>query len=76
LININGLGAFGISPYLSDDLMKQAKYSDIRSQAGKVAFLTAIGEKRGKPRVEEGVHKARGALKWIASILEDEKEKK
>jgi hypothetical protein len=73
--DISGLGAFGYLPYLSDDLIKQAKYKDIRTKAGKVAYLMTLGKEAKKPQIKEGVHDARGALKWVASILEEEEEK-
>jgi hypothetical protein len=69
---IHGLGAYGISPYLSEDLLKQVKYADIKTRAGKVAYLMTLGKDAKKPEVKEGVHAARGALKWISAILEEE----
>ncbi len=70
---IHSLGAFGLIPYLSEDLMKQLKYANIKSRAGKIAYLLMLGEKARKPRIKEGIYEARGALKWIASILEEGK---
>lgn len=72
---IHGLGAFGISPYLSEDLLKQVKYANIKTRAGKVAYLLTLGGKAKKPQVKEGVHEARGALKWISEVLKEEEEK-
>jgi len=69
---IHGLGAFGISPYLSEDLIKQIKFANIKTRAGKIAYLLTLGEKAKKPEIKEGVHEARGALKWISQILERE----
>jgi hypothetical protein len=69
---IHGLGAFGISPFMSDDLLKQVKYANIKSRAGKMAYLAALGEKAPKPEIKEGIHEARGALKWIADQLSKE----
>jgi hypothetical protein len=69
---IHGLGAFGISPYMSEDLLKQVKYANIKTRAGKVAYLLTLGNKAQKPQVREGVHEARGALKWIAELIEEE----
>jgi len=76
MIEIHGLGAFGIVPFLSDDVLKQTKLAHIKTKAGKIAYIMSLGKKAKKPHVHEGVHEARGALKWIASILEDEKEDK
>ena len=73
---IHGLGAFGISPYLSEDVLKQTRLANIKTRAGKVAYLLAMGENAKKPQVKEGVYEARGALKWIAELLEDDKDEK
>jgi hypothetical protein len=69
---ISSIGAYGIVPYLSEDLLKQLKYSNIRTRAGKIAYLLTLGEKAQKPEIKEGVHDARGALKWIADLLKEE----
>ena len=76
MVDIHGLGAFGITPYLSEDQIKQARLANIKTRAGKVAYLLAMGENAKKPRVKEGVYEARGALKWIAAVLEEEKNEK
>ncbi|MCU0640871.1 MAG: hypothetical protein MUC35_02140 [Candidatus Margulisbacteria bacterium] len=73
MIDISGVGAFGYLPYLSDDLIKQAKYKDIRTRAGKVAYLMTLGKEAKKPQIKEGVHDAGGALKWLKEELLDEK---
>lgn len=70
---IHGLGAFGISPYMSEDLLKQIKYADIKTRAGKVAYLLTLGKEAKKPQVKEGVYEARGALKWIEEEISHEK---
>ncbi len=75
MIEIHGIGAFGIVPFLSEDLLKQAKLANIKTRAGKVAYLLTLGEKAKKPQVKEGVHEARGALKWIAEVLKGGEEK-
>lgn len=76
MIEIHGLGAFGIAPYLSDDLLKQTRLANIKTRAGKIAYIMSLGENAKKPQVKEGVYEARGALKWIAEILEEEKNEK
>ena len=69
-----GLGAYGIQPYLSEDFLKQIKYAQIKTRAGKIAYIMTLGEKAPKPKIEEGVTpEAKGAIKWIKGIL-DEKE--
>jgi hypothetical protein len=72
---IYGLGAFGFVPYLSEDLFKQAKYANIKTRAAKIAYILTLGEKAPKPQINEGVHEARGALKWILDLLEEEEKK-
>lgn len=72
---IHGIGAFGLIPYLSEDLLKQVKYANIKTRAGKVAYILTLGEKAKKPQIKEGVHEARGALKWISELLEGKEEK-
>ena len=73
MTDIHGLGAFGIAPYLSEDQIKQARLANIKTRAGKVAYLLALGGNAKKPQVKEGVYEARGALKWIEEVLKDEK---
>ncbi|MDD5594186.1 MAG: hypothetical protein PHG97_05560 [Candidatus Margulisbacteria bacterium] len=73
---IHGLGAFGITPYMSEDLLKQTRLANIKTRAGKIAYLMALGEKAKKPQIKEGVYEARGALKWISEVLEEEKDEK
>jgi len=69
-----GLGAFGIHPFMSDDVFKQVKYAQIKTKAGKIAYILTLGEKATKPKIEEGVTaEAKGAIKWIKKML-DEKE--
>ena len=75
MVEIHGIGAYGIVPFLSEDLLKQAKLANIPTQAGKIAYLFALGKKAKKPKIKEGVHEARGALKWIAEILKEGEKK-
>ena len=74
MFDIHGIGAYGTVPFLSEDLLKQVKFANIKTRAGKVAYLLTLGDKAKKPVVREGIEEARGALKWIASILEGGKE--
>jgi hypothetical protein len=76
MVDIHGMGAFGLTPYLSEDQIKQARFANIKTRAGKVAYLLAMGGNAKKPQVKEGVYEARGALKWIAAVLEEEKNEK
>jgi hypothetical protein len=71
MTEIHGLGSFGIVPFLSEDALKQAKLANIKTRAGKVAYLLSLGEKAKKPQIKEGVHEAQGALKWIAEVLKE-----
>ena len=75
MVEIHGIGAFGIVPFLSEDLLKQVKLANIKTRAGKVAYLLTLGEKAKKPKIKEGVHEARGALKWITEVLKEGEEK-
>ena len=75
MIDVHGIGAFGIVPFLSEDILKQTRLANIKSRAGKIAYLLTLGEKSPTPHVKEGVHEARGALKWIAEVLGDSKER-
>ncbi|HTY13251.1 MAG TPA: hypothetical protein VMD02_03575 [Candidatus Omnitrophota bacterium] len=68
---VSGLGAYGIFPFLSEDLLKQAKYSQIKTRSGKLAYILSLGDKAQKPRIEEGIDGARGALKWIEKFAEE-----
>lgn len=67
------IGSYGIYPFLSEDLMKQAKYSQIKTRAGRMAYILSLKEKAPKPKIEDGVDPAKGALKWIKKYLEEEK---
>jgi hypothetical protein len=73
MIDIRSLGAFGIHPFLTEEVLKQKRLEEIKTTAGKMAYILAMGKKPGKPRLEKGVKEARGALKWIAEILEEDK---
>ena len=72
MTEIHGLGAYGIVPFLSEDVMKQVKYAQIKTKAGKTAYILSLGKRAKKPQVHEGIYEARGALKWIESVLEEE----
>lgn len=74
MAKIHGIGAYGIIPFLSEDLLKQAKLANIKTRAGKIAYLLTLGEKAKKPQIKEGVHEARGALKWIVEVLKESEE--
>ena len=71
MIDVSGIGAYGIVPFLSEDLLKQSKYANIKTKAGKVAYILTLGKKAKKPKVKEGVQEARGALKWIKEAINE-----
>lgn len=73
MIEINALGAFGIHPFLTEEVLKQKRLEEIKTSAGRIAYILAAGKKGGKPVIEPGVRAARGALKWISEILEEDK---
>jgi hypothetical protein len=54
-------------------VLKQARLANIKTRAGKIAYLMTLGDKAKKPVVREGVEEARGALKWIKEVIGDEK---
>jgi len=71
MVDIHGLGAFGITPFLSEDLIKQVKYAQIKTRAGKMAYILSCSDKGKKPpQIKEGIHDARGALKWLGQEIE------
>jgi hypothetical protein len=69
--DITGLGSYGIFPFMSEDLMKQAKYASIKTRAGKMAYLLSLGDNAQKPVIREGVEEAKGALKWIKKFADE-----
>ncbi|PIS30230.1 hypothetical protein COT42_03380 [Candidatus Saganbacteria bacterium CG08_land_8_20_14_0_20_45_16] len=71
-MELSGIGAFGIVPFLSEDIMKQAKFANIKTRAGKIAYFLALGKQARRPVIHEGIEQARGALKWIKEFLEEE----
>lgn len=75
MVDIHGIGSFGIVPFLTDEIQNQ-KFREIKTQAGRIAYLLSLGKNRAKkPHIKEGVYEARGALNWIASLLEEEEKK-
>lgn len=74
MADIRGLGSFGIMPYMSEDMLKQVKYADIKSKAGKIAYGMTQGDKTKKPQIQDGIDEARGALKWIAEVINKEED--
>ncbi len=72
MIDVHGIGAFGIVPFLSEDVLKQARLGKIKSKAGKIAYLMTLGEKARAPQVKDGIEEARGALKWIVEAIKEE----
>jgi hypothetical protein len=69
MIDVHGFGAYGIFPFLSDDVIKQAKLANIKTRAGKLAYLLSLKGKAKKPVIKDGIRDAQGALKWIAEEL-------
>jgi len=68
------IGAYGIYPFMSEDIFKQAKYMNIKTRAGKIAYVMSLGDRAQRATIEAGVDGARGALKWIKGFLEEDKE--
>ena len=62
---------FGINPIPSEDLLRQIRLNQIKTKAGKIAYLLMHGEKAALGSISNGVKKAEGAIKWIARVLEE-----
>jgi len=67
---ISGLGAYGIMPF--GDSTELRKFKQITTKAGKIAYGESLGKNAKAPTVHEGIGEARGALKWIKELLEEE----
>ncbi|MFA4858365.1 MAG: hypothetical protein WC901_02105 [Candidatus Margulisiibacteriota bacterium] len=75
MTEVHGIGAYGIVPFMSDDLQKlMKKFNHIPSREGRIAYIMLLGKKAKKPEIHEGVYAARGALKWIEEVLNDNKD--
>ena len=73
-MDINAVGAFGFMLFMNEEINK--KFREIKSQAGRIAYLASLGKKRAaKPHIKEGVYEAKGALKWISNVLDEEDKK-
>jgi hypothetical protein len=68
---ITGPRGFGIHSLPSEDLLKQIKLNQIKTKAGKIAYLVLHGEKAALGSIMNGVTKALGAIKWIDRVLEE-----
>ena len=66
MIDIQGIGP-GF-PILPEELEKE-RYKDIKTRAGKIAFLRAMGKDVKVAEVHQGIAKAEGALKWIDEVF-------
>ena len=75
MAEISGFKGPGMVPHLSEDQIKQNKYSEIKAEAGKAAFVKLDTSKQGKPRIRKGVYDARGALKFVEQILKEGEQK-
>ncbi len=73
MIDIKGIGpGFPILPEEIDkERLKRLK--EIKTEAGKLAFLRAMGNDVKVAEVHQGVSKAEGALKWINEVFNKEK---
>jgi hypothetical protein len=68
---VSGPRGFGIHPIPSEDLLKQIKLNQIKTKAGKVAYLVLHGEKAALGGIANGIGRAEGAIKWITRVLEE-----
>jgi hypothetical protein len=69
MIDIQGVGP-GL-PIMPEELEKE-RLKDIKTRAGKIAFLRAMGKDVKVAEVHPGIVKAEGALKWIDEVLNRE----
>ncbi len=71
MLRAEGISAFGIRPIPSEDLLKQIRLANIKTRAGRVAYLMVLGEDATLGRIVVGISKADGALKWISKVLQE-----
>ena len=71
MLRAGGISAFGMHPIPSEDLLKQIRLTNIKTRAGRIAYLMVLGEDATLGRVVAGISKADGALKWISKVLQE-----
>lgn len=69
MIEVKGVGPGG--PIYSDEVEKD-RLKDIKSRAGKIAFIRAMGEEARVSSVHQGISRSEGALKWIEEVFSKE----
>lgn len=62
---------FGAHPIPSEDLLKQIRLNNIKTKAGRLAYLLLLGENAALGGIHDGIKKAEGALKHVARVLEE-----
>jgi hypothetical protein len=67
----DGISGFGLHPVPNEDLLKQIRLGNIKTRAGRVAYLVLLGKNADVGRVANGVREASGALKWISKVLRE-----
>lgn len=65
------IGSYGIYPFMTEDVFKQIKYANIKTKAARIAYILSLGDKALKPEITEGVTYAKGALKFIKRVLDE-----
>jgi|GEM_PF-5492387 len=66
-----GIGRFGVSQIPSEEFLKKLKLFNIKTRAGKIAFLMLMGNDATLGRVAKGVNHAKGALSMVSRVLKD-----
>ena len=70
MIDINNIGPGSVG--LPQDIEFERK-KEIKSRAGKIAFLTAMGQNSHVSEITPGIGKAEGALKWMEKVFKEDK---
>jgi len=57
---------------INSEEAEKKRYKEIKSRLGKAALLETFGNKRKLNKVNHGINKSEGALKWIADTFNEE----
>jgi hypothetical protein len=70
MIEINPVGPG--RPIYSEEI-EHERFKEIKSRAGKLAFIMSSGKDARVARVTSGISRSQGALKWIEEVFEHSK---
>jgi len=71
---IDGVNKFSSRPIINEETIKQLKLVNIKTRAGKVAFLMLLGNDAPLGRMANGISKADKALKFVSRVLKERTE--